>query len=79
MKALKNWHRSVHWEIDVIAASATKAHVALRNVERLRPDGSLIECASAFYVLGKTDQGWKIRAMSTIDFPAKEGLHKSSN
>ena len=70
MKALKNWHRSVHWEIDVIAASAIKAHVAVRNFERLRSDGTLIECGSGLYVLGKTDQGWKIRAISAIDISA---------
>jgi hypothetical protein len=38
--------------------------------KRLRTDGSLIECTSALYVLGKTDQGWKIRAFYEIDFPA---------
>lgn len=70
LKTLKNWHRSVNWEIDVIASSSSKAHVALRNVERLRPDGSLIECASGFYVLTHTEQGWKICALSAIDFPA---------
>jgi len=70
MQKQKNWHRSINWEIDVIAASSTKAHVALRNVERLRPDGSLIECASGFYALIKTEEGWKIFAFSAIDFPA---------
>ena len=72
MKALKNWHRSVHGEINVIAASATRAHVAVRNVERLRPDGTFIECASGLYVLSNTDQGRKIYAISTIEFPKKE-------
>jgi hypothetical protein len=69
MKALKNLHRSVNWELDVIPTSGTKAHVAARNLERLRADGSLIECASGLYALTKTDRVWKILAMSTIDLP----------
>ena len=57
IKATKNWARSINWEIDVIAASNTSAHVAVRNVERVRADGSLIECVSGFYALTKTDKG----------------------
>lgn len=40
MKTLKNWHHSIHWEIDIIAASDTKARVVLCNVERPRADTS---------------------------------------
>jgi len=69
MKATKNWARSINWEIDVIAASNTSAHVAVRNVERVRADGSLIECVSGFYALTKTDKGWKIFAISAITSP----------
>jgi len=70
MKARKNWATSTSFEIDVIAVSESKAHLVLRNCDRLRPDGSLIENATAFYAFTKTPVGWKIFAMSAIEFPA---------
>ena len=70
MKARKNWATSTSFEIDVIAVSDSKAHLVLRNCDRLRPDGSLIENATAFYAFTKTPDGWKIFAMSAIEFPA---------
>lgn len=67
---LFSWATSVGFEIDVVAASNTKAHLVLRNCERLREDGSLIENVSAFYALTKTSGSWKMFAISTISFPA---------
>jgi hypothetical protein len=72
LKTLKNRDHSVNWEIDVIAFSSNKAHVALSNAERLWPDGSLIESGSGFYVLTTTERGRKIFAMSTIEFTVKK-------
>ncbi len=70
LKRKKDWATSVGLEIDVVAVSHSKAHVLLRNCERLRPDGSLIEQVSAFYAFTKTTAGWKIFAMSSMEFPA---------
>jgi hypothetical protein len=70
LKRKKNWATSTGFEIDVAAVSDSKAHVLLRNCERLRPDGALIERVSAFYAFTKTAGGWKIFAMSGMEFPA---------
>ncbi|MBB5160750.1 hypothetical protein [Mycobacterium sp. AZCC_0083] len=70
LKRENDWATSAGLEIDVVAVSATKAHVLLRNCERLRPDGSLIEEVSAFYAFTRTAEGWKIFAMSSIEFPS---------
>ena len=70
MRAQTDWARSTFGDIEVVAASDTKAHVVLRNFERLRSDGSLIESGSSFYAFCKTDKGWKIFAVSGILFPA---------
>jgi hypothetical protein len=70
LKQQKAWATSVGLEVDVVAVSDDKAHLLLRNCERLRPDGTLIEQVSAFYAFTKTAAGWKIFAMSSIEFPA---------
>jgi hypothetical protein len=70
LKRQKDWATSVGLEIDVVAVSDVKAQVLLRHGERVRPDGTLIEEVSAFYALTKTANGWKIFAMSSIEFPA---------
>jgi hypothetical protein len=70
LKKQKDWATSVGFEVDVVAVSDDKAHLLLRNGERLRPDGTLIEQVSAFYAFTKTAAGWKIFAMSSIEFPA---------
>lgn len=70
LRRRKGWEVSTGMEIDVVAVSDQKAHVLLRNSERVRADGSLIEEISAFYAFTKTLDGWKIFAMSSIEFPA---------
>jgi hypothetical protein len=70
LKRHKDWATSAGLEIDVVAVSDVKAHVLLRNCERVRTDGTLIEEVSAFYAFTKTTNGWKIFAMSSIEFPA---------
>ncbi len=69
LKRSKGWATSIGLEIDVVATSASKAHVLLRNAERLRSDGTLIERISAFYAFTRTDAGWKIFAISDIELP----------
>ena len=53
-----------------MGGSDQKGHVVIRNVRRLRGDGSLIEEATAFYAFKNTNNGWKIYALSDITFPA---------
>lgn len=66
----KGWHTTINAEVEVVAASAAKAHVALRGADRIREDGSLIERVSAFYAFAKTPDGWKIFTVSDIVHPA---------
>ena len=70
LKERIGWATSNAFEIDVVAVSDKKAHVVIRNVRRLRSDGSLIEEATAFYALKNTNSGWKMYAISDITFPA---------
>ena len=70
LKERIGWATSNAFEIDVVAVSDKKAHVVIRNVRRLRSDGSLIEEATAFYAFKNTNNGWKIYALSDITFPA---------
>ena len=70
LKERIGWATSNAFEIDVVAVSDKKAHVVIRNVRRLKRDGSLIEEATAFYALKNTNNGWKMYAISDITFPA---------
>ena len=70
LKEKIGWATSNAFEIDFVAVSDKKAHVAIRNVRALRRDGSLIEEATAFYGFKNTNNGWKIYALSDITFPA---------
>ena len=49
LKEKIGWATSDAFEIDVVAVSDKKAHVVIRNVRRLRANGSLIDEATAFY------------------------------
>ena len=70
LKERIGWATSNAFEIDVVAVSDKKAHILMRNVRRLRENGSLIEEASGFYAFKNTNNGWKIYALSDITFPA---------
>jgi len=70
LKEKIGWATSNAFEIDVVAVSDKKAHTVLRNVRRLRKDGSLIEEATGFYAFKNTENGWKMYANSDITFPA---------
>ena len=54
LKERIGWATSNAFEIDVVAVSDKKAHVVIRNVRRLRSDGSLIEEATGFYAFKNT-------------------------
>ena len=49
LKAKIGWTASDTFEIDVVAVSDKKARVVIRNVRRLRRDGSLFEEATVFF------------------------------
>ena len=70
LKEKIGWATSHAFEIDVVAVSDKKAHIVLRNVRRLRKDGSLIEEATGLYAFNNTENGWKMYANSDITFPA---------
>ena len=70
LKERIGWATSNAFEIDVVAVSDKKAHLLMRNVRRLRDDGSLIEEATGFYAFKNTNNGWKMYAFSDITFPA---------
>ena len=69
LMAAKDWRTSVDMEFEVVGISETKAHLVLRRGTRVRRDGSPIEDVFAFYAWTKTDQGWKMFAVSDITVP----------
>jgi hypothetical protein len=70
LMAAKQWHDTKDSSYEVVLASATKAHVILRQATRIRADGSAIETVSAFYALTRKPSGWKFFALSDITIPA---------
>ena len=66
LMAEKQWHSTVDTDFKVVGLSADKAHVILPHAKRLRADGSLIETVSAFYAFTRTDDRWKMFAVSDI-------------
>ena len=70
LRRAKQWHTTLNSEVEVVAVSPTKAHVILRTADRVREDGSLIETVSAFYAFKKTEEGWKLFAVSDVVNPA---------
>jgi len=69
LMAAKDWHTSVDMEYEVIGISETKAHLVLRRGTRVRRDGSPIEDVYAFYAWTKTNDGWKMFAISDVTVP----------
>jgi hypothetical protein len=70
LMAEKQWHSTVDTDFEVVGISADKAHVILPRARRLRADGSLIETVSAFYAFTRTEDGWKMFALSDITVQA---------
>lgn len=73
LRRATGWHTTVNARYDVVAVSPEKAHVILRNADRVRADGSLIETVAAFYAFTRTDDGWKIFAISDLINATAEG------
>ena len=69
LMAAKQWHTSTDMEYEVIGVSETKAHLVLKRGIRVRRDGSPIEDVHAFYAWTKTEQGWKMFAVSDVTVP----------
>jgi hypothetical protein len=69
LMAAKGWHTSVDMEYEVVGVSATKAHLVLKRCTRVRRDGSPIEDVYAFYAWTRTDDGWKMFAVSDVTVP----------
>jgi hypothetical protein len=69
LRRLKGWHTSIDMAYEVIGLSETKAHVVLKRGVRVRRDGSPIENIFAFYAWTRTDDGWKMFALSDVTVP----------
>jgi hypothetical protein len=69
LMAAKGWHTSIDMDYEVVGISETKAHLILRRCTRVRRDGSPIEEVCAFYAWTRTDDGWKMFAVSDITVP----------
>ena len=69
LMAAKGWHTSVGMAYEVVGISETKAHLVLKRCTRVRRDGSPIEEVYAFYAWTKTDDGWKMFAVSDVTVP----------
>lgn len=69
LMAAKAWHTSIDMAYEVIGVSETKAHLILKHGTRVRQDGSRIEEVFAFYAWTKTEDGWKMFAISDITVP----------
>jgi hypothetical protein len=69
LRQMKAWHTSIDMAYEVIGISDTKAHVVLKRCVRVRSDGSPIEDVFAFYAWTRTDDGWKMFALSDVTVP----------
>ena len=69
LMAAKDWHTSIDLEYEVIGLSETKAHLVLKRCTRVRRDGSPIEGVFAFYAWTRTEDGWKMFAVSDVTVP----------
>ncbi len=67
LKIEKDWDHSSDWEFKVTAANEQQAHAVASSIRR-RKDGSMIENVDAFYAFTKTDNGWKMFAVSDVTF-----------
>ena len=69
LMAAKDWHTSIDMAYEVIGLSETKAHLVLKRCTRVRRDDTPIEDVFAFYAWTRTDDGWKIFAVSDVTVP----------
>ena len=61
----KEWDTSIDIKTAVHGVSKTKAHV-ISSGTRIRKDKSVIEKYTVFYAFTKTDNGWKMYAISSV-------------
>ena len=67
LRTAKGWDHTSDWDFEVTAANDQEAHAVASSIRR-RKDGSIIEHVQAFYAFTKTDQGWKMYAVSDVTF-----------
>ncbi len=61
----KHWDTTVDCETYVHGTNPTKGHV-ISSGTRIRKDKTVIEKYTAFYAFTKTDDGWKMYAISVV-------------
>ena len=61
----KQWDTTIDTETYVHGTNSTKGHV-ISSGTRIRKDKSVIEKYTVFYAFTKTDNGWKMYAISDI-------------
>jgi len=61
----KKWDTTIDTETYVHGTNSTKGHV-ISSGTRIRKDKSVIEKYTVFYAFTKTDNGWKMYAISDV-------------
>ena len=61
----KNWDTTIDTKTYVHGINSTKGHV-ISSGTRIRKDKSIIEKYTVFYAFTKTDDGWKMYAISDV-------------
>ena len=61
----KNWDTTINTKTYVHGINSTKGHV-ISSGTRIRKDKSVIEKYTVFYAFTKTDDGWKMYAISDV-------------
>ena len=61
----KKWDTTIDTDIYVHGTNSTKGHV-ISSGTRIRKDKSVIEKYTVFYAFTKTDNGWKMYAISDV-------------
>ena len=61
----KQWDTTIDTETYVHGVNSKKGHV-ISSGTRIRKDKSVIEKYTAFYAFTKTDEGWKMYAVSSV-------------
>ena len=61
----KQWYKTIDTETYVHGTNSTKGHV-ISSGTRIRKDKSVIEKYTVFYAFTKTDDGWKMYAISDV-------------
>ena len=61
----KQWDTTIDTDTHVHGTNSTKGHV-ISSGTRIRKDKSVIEKYTVFYAFTKTDDGWKMYAISSV-------------